>query len=199
MIRLLASLLIVGLFAFVVSLGVASHQRTQAEALLRSISQLQLGTSRFAEAQRLADSYGGKPWNGPQRTVTCSSQDCNFRFVFDNKLLSRITGVRRVEFVAALRVKNGYVISREIDYSVSKKSYYDFVYLLGEDFESRKVQDYEVKKFKVDAQGVAHVLEVNLGPLATADEKERAYSIDLSCLARLHGCGTSTAVFPPGL
>jgi len=196
---LLVGVVIVGLFAFGVCLGWASRKRTRAESLLRSIAQLKLGTATFADAQNLAEKYGGKPWNGPSREASCSSQDCNVRFAFDNKPLSYVPGVRGVEFVAGLTVKDGYVVSREVEYSTLTTSYFDFAYILFDGLKFTHVQDYEVKKLKVDAQGTPHAVEVNLGPLATVDERARAYSIDLSCLARLHGCSSSTAVIPPGL
>ena len=188
------SLLTLGFF-----LGLASYKRTQAQSLLRSITQLKLGTSTFEDAQHLAENYSGRPWSGVSRKVSCSSQNCDFRFVFENKPLRYIPGVRSVEFVALLIVKDGHVVSRELDYSILTPSYYEFMYLMDDNVKSTGVRDYEVKKLKQDAQGVVHVLKVSLGPLATSEEKERAYSVDLSCLARLRDCSTPSAVFPPGL
>jgi len=196
---LLVGVVIVGLFAFGVCLGWASCKRTRAESLLRSIAQLKLGTATFADAQNLAEKYGGKPWNGPSREASCSSRDCNLRFAFDNKPLSYVPGVRGVEFFAGFTVKDGYVVSREVEYSTLTTSYFDFAYIVLDGMKFTGVRDYEVKKLKVDAQGTPHAIEVNLGPLATVDERARAYSIDLSCLARLHGCSSPAAVFPPGL
>jgi len=196
---LLVGVVIVGLFAFGVCLGWASRKRTRAESLLRSIARLNLGAATFADAQNLAQKYGGEPWNGPSREASCSSQNCGLRFAFDNKPLSYIPGVRGVEFVAGLTVRDGYVVSREVEYSTLTTSYFDFAYILLDGMKFTGVRDWEVKKLKVDAQGTPHTIEVNLGPLATLDERARAYSIDLSCLARLHGCSGPTVVFPPGL
>jgi hypothetical protein len=56
-----------------------------------------------------------------------------------------------------------------------------------------------VQKLRVDANGIPHVLKVNLGQSATADERRRAYSIGLSCLARMRACRDAAAVFPSGL
>ncbi len=196
---LLVGVIVVGLFAFGVFLGWASHKRTRAESLLRSIARLNLGAATFADAQNLAQKYGGEPWNGPSRETSCSSQNCGLRFAFDNKPLSYIPGVRGVEFVAGLTVRDGYVVSREVEYSTLTTSYFDFAYILLDGMKFTGVRDWEVKKLKVDAQGTPHTIEVNLGPLATLDERASAYSIDLSCLARLHGCSAPTVVFPPGL
>ena len=96
-------------------------------------------------------------------------------------------------------MRDGYVVSREVEYSTLTTSYFDFAYILLDGMKFTGVRDWEVKKLKVDAQGTPHTIEVNLGPLATLDERARAYSIDLSCLARLHGCSGPTVVFPPGL
>ena len=175
------------------------HKRTRAQLLVRSVAQLKLGASTFADAQGLAEEYGGKPWNGLSREASCSPQNCDLRFVFDNKPLSYVPRVQHVELVVGLTVRDGYVVSREIEYSILTTSYFEFAYVLLDGMKFTRVRDYEVKKLKVDAQGTPHVIEVNLGPLATVDEKERAYSIDLSCLTQLPGCRSGADLFPPGL
>src|ERR1700690_927336 len=122
LVRLLIAVILVGLVVFVLFVSLASFHRSRAQALMRDIARLHLGTSTFAAAQLLAKNYGGEPWNGPSRAATCSSEECSFRFVFDNRPLNRIPGLHSAEVVVALRVKGGYVVSREIDYSVRKGS-----------------------------------------------------------------------------
>jgi len=194
-----ASALGVGLLLFGVLFVAASHKQTQAQALLRAISELKLGVSTFTDAQRLTERYGGKPWNGPSTRASCSSRNCYLRFVFQNKPLSYMPCVPGVEFVVGLAVKDGYVVSREVDYSIFTTSRYEFMYLMDDDLKSTEAQGYEVKNLKVDAQGTPHVVRVNLGPLATSEQSGRAYSLDLSCLAKLGGCRTPASIFPRGL
>jgi hypothetical protein len=184
---------------FGVFLVLASHKQTRAKSLLRSAAVLKAGIATFADAQSLAEKYGGVPWNGPLRPARCSSQSCSFRFFFDNKPLNYIPGVRGVQFVVGIDVVDGYVVSREIEFSTLTTSYFEFLYILNDGKKFTDVQDYEVKKLKVDVEGTPHVIEVNLGQLATAEERARAYSIDLACLARLAGCDNPSAVFPVGL
>lgn len=197
--QLLVSVLLAALLVLGVLFGWAFHKRARAESLLRSITQLKLGAATFADAQNLAEKYGGQPWNGPLRPASCSSQNCSLSFVFDNKPLNYVPGVTGIQFVAGVNVKEGYVVSRDIELSTLTTSYVAFSYMVNDGMKFTRVEEYEVKKLKVDAQGTPHFIEVNLGPLATAEERARAYSINLSCLAKLRGCNSPAAVFPPGL
>jgi hypothetical protein len=200
-IQFATGILLIAFLAFAVVLGFSAYKRSRAESLLRSIVRLQLGSSTFTDAQRLAEKYGGEPWNGPLRKAICSPQHCTLRFVFRNRPLSYFPGVRGVEFVTGMTVEDSRIVSREVDYSVLTRtgSYYDFMYLLDDSLKLAATSGSQVKRLNVDAQGTVHAVKVNLGPLATADERTRAYSINLSCLARLYGCDSPTAVFPTGL
>src|SRR5437773_150258 len=183
-----------------VIVGSTYYKRHRAEALLREVARLKLGQHpTFADAQHLAQSYGGEPWNGPSRKANCSSESCNLRFAFENKPLSYLPGVRTVEFVVGLTVKDGYVISSEIDYSILTSSYYEFIYFIEDHSKSTDVHGYQLDKLKIDSQGIPHVLKVSLSPLATSEDRARAYSLDLSCLARLSGCNSPSAIFPRDL
>jgi hypothetical protein len=176
---------------------VALHKRTQARELLRNIVELKLGSSTFSDAQSLRERFGGQPWNGPLAPASCSSESCDLRFVYTNSPLSYVPGVRRVEFVASIRVNGGLIVSREIDYTLQKASYFEYAYLMDEGLKS--AESYEMKKLKVDAQGNPHVIKVSLGPLATSDQRSQAYVLDLSCLAKLGGCRNPSSIFPPRL
>jgi hypothetical protein len=110
--------------------------------------------------------------------------------------LSYIPGVSVVQFVATIGVKDGYVSDRQIRYAILNGIGVDFAYLLTDQVD---LHGFDVQKLKVDANGMPHVLKVSLGQSATADERQRAYSIELSCLARLSGCKHAGAVFPSGL
>lgn len=197
--QFIVSVLLAALLTFGIFFAWAFHKRTRAESLLRSIARLKLGTATFVDAQGLVEKYGGRPWNGPLRPAICSSQNCSLRFVFDNKPLNYVPGVRGVQFVAGIDVKAGYVVSREVDFSTLTASYIAFSYMVTDGMKFTGPENYRINKLKIDARGTPHFVEVNLGPLATADERARAYSIDLSCLARLYGCDSPTAVFPRAL
>jgi hypothetical protein len=192
----LAAVFVVVLFTFGVVADWVFHKRSRAELLLRSITELRLGTSAFTEARELAQEYGGKSQRGGSERG-CSAQACTFTFVIDNRPLNYIPGVRGVRFVAAIGVKDGYVTSREVDYAIMNSTDLDFMYTVLDHLESAK--GLEVRKLNLDPMGRPHILKVTLGRSATADERQRAFSIQLSCFARLRGCNDAAAVFSSGL
>ncbi|HYL13657.1 MAG TPA: hypothetical protein VEV41_11520 [Terriglobales bacterium] len=196
--QLFAVVFIIVFFGIVVAVDSVSSKRRDAELLVRSMVGLKMGTSSFNAARELAEAYGGKPTSGGPTGERCSAQACTFTFVIDNRPLSYIPGVSAVQFVATVGVKDGYVTERQIHYNIlNRTGGVDFAYFLIDHLDSH---GFDVQKLKVDAEGMPHILKVNLGQSATADERRRAYSIELSCLAfRLHGCRRAAAVFPAGL
>lgn len=179
-----------------VLLGFARHTRSRAELLLRDITQLQLGTATFIDAQKLATEFGGKPWSGPLERAACSAQSCNLRFMFDNKSISRVLPVRKVQFVVGIAIREGHLVSRELEFSTLTASYTAFSYVLTDGMTFMHGRDYEIKRLKVDAIGTPHLIVVHLGNLVTEHERRQAYAINLTCLASLSCCSDATAVFP---
>ena len=149
----LAAVFVVVLFTFGVVADWVFHKRSRAELLLRSITELRLGTSAFTEARELAQEYGGKSERGGSERG-CSAQACTFTFVIDNRPLNYIPGVRGVRFVAAIGVKDGYVTSREVDYAIMNSTGLDFMYTVLDHLESAK--GLEVRKLNLDPMGRPH-------------------------------------------
>jgi hypothetical protein len=175
------------------------HQRKLARAFLEDVNSLQPGRASLADVQQLAAKYGGRPWNG-SREPTCSYHDCAIRFVFENKLLAILPRKRGVSLAASLTLKDGIVVTKELDFSLLTTSWTtQFIYVVFDRVSAPALNGYKVGKFKIDSSGIAHVVQVELGPTAPPEVRESAYSLDLSCLARLSGCNTPNAVFPRGL
>ena len=194
--RLLAAVFIIVICGLGVAVDSVSTKRRHAELLVRRMVRLKLGVSSFTEARVLAEEYSGKPESDGSKSEGCSAQACTFTFVIDNKPLNYIPGVGAVQFVATLGVKDGYVIEQQINYTILNSTGVDFAYLLIDHLDPPGL---EVQRLRMDTNGMPHVLKVNLGQSATADERRRAYSIGLSCLARLRACRNAAAVFPSGL
>jgi hypothetical protein len=188
--------------------AVTVQQRSRARAFLQEFIALNLGESTFADAQRLAESYGGKPWSPSSQNATCSARSCELMFVFDNKPLRSLPGIRGVYFGAVITVKEGRIVGSSIvvyqrlassGELVSDGGGPEYEYLYGvRDVAERTDGEYGVTKKEVDAQGIPHFLIVGLGPNSSAEARKRAYSLDLSCLARLNACNTASAIYPPG-
>jgi hypothetical protein len=187
--------------------AVTVQQRSRARAFLQEFLTLNLGESTFADAQRLAESYGGKPWSASSQDAKCSAQSCELLFAFDNKPLRSLPGIRGVYFGGVITVKSGRIVESSIVYQrlassgepVSEGGNPEYEYLYGvTDVAERKDGEYGVSKKEVDAQGIPHFLMVVLGPNSTAEARKRAYSLDLSCLAQLNACNNASAFYPPG-
>jgi hypothetical protein len=183
--------------------GLALRHRERAREYLREFTALRLGESTFADAQLLARKHQGIPWYVAEGDMRCTFQKCSFVFKFENMPLAYIPFVRHTELFAEILVENGIVVSRQLEYERNSGSDYYFRYLVVDslvlsDNPSEYGQGYGVWRLKVDPTGIAHTLLVKLGPLSKTDERSRAYSLDLSCLARLYGCNSPSSFYPQG-
>lgn len=176
--------------------GFALRERSRAEACLRDIIQLRLGTATFADAQRIASEFGGSAWDGPSRRPDCSPQRCRLIFIFRNRPFGNLVGVGVVELVAGIAVEDGHIVGREVDYSLRSTQGYRVLYLVSDKL-SPAEQGFEVKR--LGGTGVGEAIKVTLGPKASAEERNLVYSLDLACLARVFGCAAPSTVFPRGL
>lgn len=200
-------LLVLAAAALLITAGIASllvvearHVKGAAYDCLQATGSLQLGISTFVDARRIADIYGGHPWSGPGREATCTAQDCLFRFVFENSLLNHLQNGRKLSFIVGVHVKDGHVMSRELDYSMMATTRISqFIYVLSDRLTPITSQGYELKRLQVDGHDVPHLIEVNLGPTAPLEVRRHAYSLDLSCLGKVKGCDTGSSIFPKGL
>jgi hypothetical protein len=171
------------------------YQRHRAATFLREFVALRIGTTTFAEAQELANKYGARS-SGIHVRNACSIEDCAFDFVFKNWLLNNLQHEREISLSAGLIINNGIVTSRELDYSILETSAdHQFMYIL---FDRLKHDDkgYTIKHERVDAQGLAHDIEIDLSPNAPEEIRRRAYSLNLSCLYKAYDCNTPSAITP---
>jgi hypothetical protein len=198
-------LLLAGLITFVVLWARTVRQRDRAEEFLQEVTKLEVGKSTFLEAQLLTRKYGGIPWYTTSEDMRCTFQWCELRFVFENRPLTSARLVRYVELIGTVSVKDGVVWGREIDYGRENgrvhQSEYDVIErpLWREDRLSHGQHERGLWRLKVDASGIPSVVVVRLGLSSSADQRKRAYSFDLSCLAKLWGCDSPPAMFPPDI
>lgn len=180
--------------------GIALSHRDRARAFLHSFSSLSLGASTFADAQRLARDYGGIPWDVSTENVSCTFQKCAFAFKFENVPLNYVPYFHHAEFVADVVVKDGIIVGRQLEYEGDSRSKYYFRYIIFDD--THHVDElhnwYGTWRLSVDERGVAHDVQVRLGSRSPELVRNRAYSLDLSCLARLFGCSAPSAFYPAG-
>jgi hypothetical protein len=187
------------------------RQRARAEAFLIDVTKLKLGVATFAEAERLSDRYGGKPWSALPQGTRCTADECYLYFSFPNpRNIFPFVLVSRVAFGGIIHVRDDRVIGIELVYQIDSSRFvrgagYDVKDTLLEESPAAHYQRYRwaspgfgVARLYVDQYDVPWVVEVRLNARSTAAEKKRAFSFNFSCLAKLYGCTTPSAIFPPG-
>lgn len=181
-------------------------QPRRAQAFLADFTSLELGKSTMEQAQSLARKHGGIPWFISTDSMQCSYQRCAFHFVFENRPLTTTHLVPYTELVADVSVEQGIVVARELHYARHNKRplTYDVVEAIPPalgtvDEKSWKRTHSGIMRLNVDLDGIPSTILVGLQPSSPTDQKKRAYSLDLSCLARIFGCNGLTSYVPPGV
>jgi len=198
------ALLVSCLITIAILHALALRQREQARAFLPQFAALKLGESTFGDAQQLARQFGGIPWYVAEADMRCRFQKCSLVFKFENMPLSYVPFIHHTELFGEILVEDGIVVSRQLEYERNTRSDYYFRYLV---FDSAALPEnehgygkgYGTWRLKVDSQGTPHALLVRLGPQSSVADRTKAYSLDLSCLARLFGCGVPSAYYPRGI
>ena len=102
-----SAILLIGCITFAVMWARTLSQAPRARAFLSDIRKLEVGKSTFEDARMLAQRYGGIPWWVSCDSMRCTSQRCQFRFVFENKPLSSMYIEPHVGFVSGIEVRTG--------------------------------------------------------------------------------------------
>ncbi len=187
---------------FVVAWARTVSQPTRAQAFLSDFLKLEVGKASFEEAKVVAQQHGGIPWYLPDGSMQCTYQRCEFRFFFENKPLTSTHLVPYTGLIATIGVKDGVVVGRYVDYMRYAKR--PFSYHVRETLlPPTGTPEWEALRHKiglsrmhVDPSGVATAVSIGLEPSSSADQRRRAYALDLSCLSKLFGCGNPSAFFP---
>jgi len=202
----LGGLLIVCLLGLAILFLLTLRERSRVDSFLHDFLKLQPGKASFTDAQQLAQVYGGLPWYTEAKDMRCTFQRCSFRFAFANRPLTSAHLARYIELLGWVFVRDGVVIGREIDYVRDAGRVYPFEYEVIEAPIWTWTQDGTMHqregglwRLKVNDEGMPSVVKINLTASSTADERKRAYSLDLSCFARVFDCDNPSVMFPRGI
>jgi hypothetical protein len=193
------ALIVVCLVAFVVAWVRTLPESGRAEAFMQDFTKLEVGKSTFEDAKRAALKHGGQPEPG---SGLCTYEACVFQFLYQNKPLSSTYVVPYVGFIGTLVLKNGVLAERDIHYvRYSKRPFaYNVREMVLAEGNSPQAQGMRrligFRRMNVDSAGIPSVVSVGLSPSTSADERRRAYALDVSCLSKLFGCGGPSAFFP---
>jgi hypothetical protein len=185
-------------FAVLICAGFAlgNYQQHRVDSFFRELVALQPGKSSFEDVQKLAVQYGAKS-SGIQSNTPCTAQDCAVTFTFTNWIFNHLHRNRAISLTAGLFVKDGLLTSKEINFSIASHSGNDdYLYVLFDRSRVEGNSGYRVHYQRINAQGVAHFVEAELGSNAPDKLKSGAYSINLGCISRTVGCNSQHDVVP---
>lgn len=190
---------------FVIAWARTLSQPSRAQAFLKDFTKLEIGRSTFEQAKSVAEKHGGIPWWVNDTSMQCTSQNCVFRFVFENKPLTSTHLVPYVGLIGSIAVEDGIVVRRYVNYFRYAKrpvAYNVMEALLppGNTPEGRGMKRMiGLRRMNVDLKGIPSDVSIGMDPSNSADQRRRAYALDLSCLSRLFGCSNPSAIFPPDI
>jgi hypothetical protein len=199
---LVASVILTAAVALAFALGSARHVQHQAEACFADFLKLEVGRSTFADLTKLRQKYGGIVFTTQWKD--CTPQHCAYQFNFHNIWLQRFHLAPRVVFGLALRVENNLVTSREmyygedpVDTPATDATHVTETYTVVEEtIPEEMMRGLDplpgTKDFKVSVQTDSRGQPFHYGIWMTTnsphDDRMRAYSVDLQCLARIGEC-----------
>jgi hypothetical protein len=199
-----AVLMLGAVLIFIVAWARTVSKPTRAQAFLSDFLKLEVGKSNFEEAKVVAQQHGGIPWYLPDGSMRCTYQGCAFCFAFENKPLTSIHVVPYVGFTGILVLKNGVLTERNIHYVRYSKRPFAYnvretqtVLPEGDTSEAQGMRHLVgLARMQVDPAGVASAISIGLESSSSADQRRRAYALDLSCLSKLFGRGNASLFFP---
>lgn len=185
---------------FVVAWARTLPQQSRAQAFLQVVTKLKVGKSTYNEAELIATRYGGMPWWSSDGTMRCTREECVFRFVFENKPLTSTHLVPYTVFIGMISVKKDTVVSLFLHYSRTegkKEIAYNVIDTLPGTTEGQSLRG--LVRMNVDREGIPWAVSVYMDPSSDADQRSRAYALNLSCLAKVFGCARASSIFPAGI
>lgn len=177
-------------------------QSSRAQTFLRDFTKLEVGKSTFDEAKSVAEKHGGIPWWVSDNSMQCTYQNCVFRFVFENKPLTSTHLVPYLGLIGTIIVKDGAVVGRNVSYFCYAKRpvAYNVMEALLPPSNTPGGRGMRMmiglSRMNVDSKGIPSDVSIGMDPSSSADQRRRAYALDVSCLSKLFGCNNPSAIFP---
>jgi hypothetical protein len=162
----------------------------RAKMFLRDFKALQLQVSSFADVRNLETTYGGfesdaKSDSDKERKCDDPSEVCLIRFDFSNTWLTNLHLARFSALSAIVYVDRNVVYDRGLTYEFSDGSH-PRAYSIADDGSHRLTWTKCLEKDRV----------IFLGTNASQQDRDEAYSMNLSCLRRFGACGNADNIIP---
>src|SRR3954452_16388232 len=114
-----ATILLLSIGMIVIAgVGVEVYQQHRVDSFFRQFVSLQLGKTSLRDVQQFAAQYGARK-SGIQVDEACTAQTCEVTLAFRNWIFRHLQSDREISLTAGLFFKDGYLTSKEIDFSIA--------------------------------------------------------------------------------
>jgi len=195
--------ILAALCAIAAVVAVRSSRKTEHEAqmFLQEFVSLHLGQSTFEDARQVADRYGDRLWVGDAfyghalrlpgaggLPPGCSADHCDYLFEFQNTWLHRLHLARFTSFGAEIKIRNGLVVIRSIEFLVVRGQLIFFAAVV-EDSTDKLRRPLPSRRLKAKTI-------IWLTAESTAAERQQSFAFNLECLSKIGGCKDSFELLP---
>jgi hypothetical protein len=201
-------LLVCGLIAFTILVAAGRHEQARAKSFVDAVRALQVGRATYVDAERIARTYGGRPWDASPAASLCGPGHCYFYFEFQNPRNRVPFPLPRVNFVGLLHIEDDRLVSTELSFQTDARlrshvQTYDVVEALAPrssayGWPKLVSPGFSLVGSKVDKDGTPWVIQAWLDSRASKEAESQAYSFNFQCLTFL-GCGSAIEVVPPNI
>ena len=187
----LGYLAVLSVLVLAVIAAVVTHQPTRnAQRFMKDLMHLEVGKSSFTDALDLSKRYGGIEWKVNDSPEKCTPERCYLAFPFENTWLHRLHLAPRIVLMAIVGVENGQVRSRLVGFASATRT------PSIEVFANERLAFSSGEAYRIVSYSAVPRLGIELTPLATSDQRQRAYAFNLSCLSKIGGCGDAGELLP---
>ena len=192
--RVIRFTILIGITILVAGILLFAYSRVlirNAQAFLDDLKSLRVGTSSFAEIQRLRDAYPNV-W----KSADCDpSQDCALDFDIENTWLHRLHLVPRTRLQGTLYTTKGILARMGVIFDTETRSF-GFGAVVVETPGAIQDQKSYAIRHRRNQSGRPENVSIHLTPTSTASQRQQAYRFNLTCLVRFNGCKDSSELLP---
>jgi hypothetical protein len=167
----------------------------RARYLFSKLETLQLGSSTFEDAKRLATEIGAKSWE------PCDQSDCEWTKRIDNAQLPRWWRGSGEVFAVAFEVKNSVVTRKSTGFGIEGAGIDEFSpssvgFTEAEHWRQDKPTGPVQAGWTTSDWFRYYRFSVRMTPKATATDRRRYTAFNYGCLWRYHGCKDARELLP---
>jgi hypothetical protein len=192
--RLMIALAAIGSLLFAALVGSAAYTHHKARMLIEDLRRLDTVSNPTALLASLTQKHLDQS-TGEE----CQSDVCQYGFLISNRALSRFHLVPLTEMRTTVTLYRNSLVAVSVDYTSAVFKENSPIVGVQEDFCGDRT-DIKCDHFGIDPHGrnVTQTWKgsVEFGQLATIEQKQKAWALNLDCLTAIHGCKNISRLLP---